>query len=101
MDDDLHIDSDEDLFRNPVYYEPAGHNVDLRRPDLGAPQGKDLLNVLLRRRGRAPVDKRGLICPDCRDLRGRCVPMYLVQRDDVWLAPTTGTRGEAHQPRIR
>ncbi|MFE9366268.1 hypothetical protein ACFYNN_26485 [Streptomyces sp. NPDC006978] len=23
MDDDLHIDSDEDLFRNPVHYEPA------------------------------------------------------------------------------
>lgn len=26
MDDDLQIDSDEDLFRNPVYYEPASRN---------------------------------------------------------------------------
>ncbi|MFH8612077.1 hypothetical protein ACH4D5_31800 [Streptomyces sp. NPDC018029] len=56
------------------------------RSDLGVPQGQDLLNVLLRMRGRVPVDKRGLICPDCRDLRGRRVPMYLVQRDGVWLA---------------
>jgi hypothetical protein len=86
MDDDLQIDSDEDLFRNPVYYEPAGCILDLDRPDLGVPQGQDLLNMLLRMRRRVPVEKRGLICPDCRDLRGRRVPMYLVQRDGVWLA---------------
>ncbi|MFD6812201.1 hypothetical protein, partial [Streptomyces anthocyanicus] len=86
MDDDLQIDSDEDLFRNPVYYEPAARNLDLDRSDLGVPQGQELLDVLLRMRGRVPVEKRGLICPDCRDLRGRRVPMYLVQRDGVWLA---------------
>ncbi|MEW1695690.1 hypothetical protein [Streptomyces sp. NPDC091278] len=37
-------------------------------------------------RGRVPVEKRGLICPDCRDLRDRRVPMYLVQRDGILLA---------------
>ena len=79
MDDDLQIDRDEDLFRNPVYYEPAGRNLDLDRPDLGVPRGQDLLNVLLRRRGRFPVEKRGLICPDCRDLRGRRVPQLSAQ----------------------
>lgn len=94
MDDDLQIDSDEDLFRNPVYYEPAGRNLDLDRADLGVPQGQDLLNVLLRMRGRVPVEKRGLICPDCRDLRGRRVPMYLVQRDGVWLASHYRKPGE-------
>lgn len=57
MDDDLQIDSDEDLFRNPVYYEPAGRNLDLDRPDLGVPHGQDLLNVLLRMRGRVPRRK--------------------------------------------
>ncbi|MFD3516437.1 hypothetical protein [Streptomyces sp. NPDC058657] len=31
MEDDLQIDSDEDLFRNPVYYEPAGRDLDLGR----------------------------------------------------------------------
>ncbi|MEU5069114.1 hypothetical protein AB0G95_34305 [Streptomyces virginiae] len=86
MDDDLQIDSDEDLFRNPVYYERAGCNLDLERADLGVPDGQDLLNELLRMRRRVPVEKRGLICPDCRDLRGRRVPMYLVQHDGVWLA---------------
>lgn len=86
MDDELQIDSDGDLFRNPVYYEPAGCNLDLDRADLGVPQGQDLLSRLLRMRKRVPVDKRGLICPDCRDLRGRRVPMYLVQRDGIWLA---------------
>ncbi|WP_399559243.1 hypothetical protein OH809_44905 (plasmid) [Streptomyces sp. NBC_00873] len=96
MDDDLQIDSDEDLFRNPVYYEPAGCNLDLDRPDLGVPQGQDLLNVLLRMRGRVPVERRGLICPDCRDLRGRRVPMYLVQRDGVWLASHYRKPGEKH-----
>ncbi|MFE9776340.1 hypothetical protein ACFYOV_32725 [Streptomyces sp. NPDC005931] len=34
----------------------------------------------------SPSKRRGLICPDCRDLRGRRVPMYLVHRDGVWLA---------------
>ncbi|OEJ43586.1 hypothetical protein AR457_05225 [Streptomyces agglomeratus] len=94
MDDDLQIHSDEDLFRNPVYYEPAGRNLDLDRPDLGVPQGQDLLNVLLRMRGRVPIEKRGLICPDCRDLRGRRVSMYLVQRDGVWLASHYRKPGE-------
>ncbi|WP_329595922.1 hypothetical protein OG195_44960 (plasmid) [Streptomyces sp. NBC_01362] len=94
MDDDLEIDSDEDLFRNPVYYEPAGCNLDLDRPDLGVPQGQDLLNVLLRMRERVPVERRGLICPDCRDLRGRRVPMYLVQRGGVWLASHYRRPGE-------
>ncbi|MFB6579434.1 hypothetical protein ACFCYC_18795 [Streptomyces sp. NPDC056402] len=32
MDDDLQTDSDEDLFRNPVYYEPAGRNLTLTVP---------------------------------------------------------------------
>jgi hypothetical protein len=94
MDDDLPIDSDEDLFRNPVYYEPAGRNLDLDRPDLGVSHGQDLLNVLLRMRGRVPVEERGLICPDCRDLRSRRVPMYLVQRDGVWLASHYRKPGE-------
>ncbi|MGW0773438.1 hypothetical protein ACWD01_07205 [Streptomyces sp. NPDC002835] len=75
MDDDLQIDNDEDLYRNPVYYEPAGRNLDLERDDLGVPNGQDLLNVLIRMRDRVPVGKRGLICPDCRDLRSRRVPV--------------------------
>ncbi|MGW3304501.1 hypothetical protein AMK23_35570 [Streptomyces sp. CB02130] len=86
MEDDLQIDNDEDLYRNPVYYEPAGRNLDLQADDLGVPNGQGLLNVLIRMRKRVPVDKRGLICPDCRDLRGRRVPMYLVERDGVWFA---------------
>lgn len=53
MDDDLQIDSDEDLFRNPVYYEPAGRDLDLDRADLGVPQGQNLLRM----RGRVPVEK--------------------------------------------
>ncbi|WP_143661830.1 hypothetical protein [Streptomyces glaucescens] len=84
MDEGLEPDSDEELFRNPVFYEPAGRNLDLSRPDLGLPQGEGLLDELLRMRGRVPVEHRGLICPDCRDLRGRRVPMYLVHRDGVW-----------------
>ncbi|MFD6250719.1 hypothetical protein, partial [Streptomyces roseolus] len=52
------------------------------------------LEVLLSMRGRVPVEKRGLICPDCRDLRGRRVPMYLVQRDGVWLASHYRKPGE-------
>lgn len=96
MDDHLEPDSDEELFRNPVYYEPAGLNLDLGRADLGVPQGQDLLSKLLRMRGRVPVEQRGLICPDCRDLRGRRVPMYLVQRDGVWLASHYRKPGEKH-----
>jgi hypothetical protein len=94
MDDDLERDSDEELYRNPVFYEPAGCNLDLSQPDLGLPNGEDLLAVLLRMRGRVPVERRGLICPDCRDLRRRRVPMYLVQRDGVWLASHYRRPGE-------
>ncbi|MGW3400150.1 hypothetical protein [Streptomyces zhihengii] len=85
-DDDLVPDSDEELERNPVCYEPAGLNLDLDRDDLGIPHGKALLAELISMRGRVPVDQRGLICPDCRDIRKRRVPMYLVERDGVWLA---------------
>lgn len=84
-DDDLEPESDEELYRNPVCYEPAGRNLDLDRADLGIPEVPGLLEKLLKMRGRVPVEKRGLICPDCRDLRGRRAPMYLVQRDGVWL----------------
>lgn len=94
MDDDLERDSDEELYRNPVFYEPAGCNLDLDRSDLGLPQGEDLLDKLLRMRGRVPVERRGLICPDCRDLRDRRVPMYLVQRDGVLLASHYRRPGE-------
>ncbi|MFE7484690.1 hypothetical protein [Streptomyces sp. NPDC057552] len=94
MDDDLQIDNDEDLYRNPVYYEPAGRNLDLEADDLGVPNGQGLLDVLIRMRKRVPVDKRGLICPDCRDLRGRRVPMYLVERDDMWFASHYRKRGD-------
>ncbi|MFB7211114.1 hypothetical protein [Streptomyces sp. NPDC056255] len=86
MDDDLERDSDEELFRNPVHYEPDDCGLDLERADLGVPQGEDLLKKLLSMRKRVPVEQRGLICPDCRDIRHRRVPMYLVQRDGVWLA---------------
>ncbi|MES4886178.1 hypothetical protein ABVB69_37680 [Streptomyces sp. NPDC000349] len=81
MDDDLERDSDEELYRNPVFYEPAGRNLDLSRSDLGMPNGEDLLEVLLKMRGKVPVERRGLICPDCRDIRHRRVPMYLLYRD--------------------
>lgn len=94
MDDGLERDSDEELFRNPVFYEPAGRNLDLDRSDLGIPQGEGLLDELLRMRGRVPVESRGLICPDCRDLRRRRVPMYLVQRDGVLLASHYRKPGE-------
>ncbi|MFJ5788196.1 hypothetical protein [Streptomyces hydrogenans] len=94
MDDDLQIDNDEELFRNPVYYEPASCYLDLDRPDLGVPQGQDLLKRLLSMRRRVPVEKRGLICPDCRDVRGRRVAMYLVQRDGVWFASHYKRPGE-------
>jgi hypothetical protein len=94
MDDYLEPDSDEELFRNPVYYEPAGRNLDLDRSDLGIPQGEGLRDELVRMRGRVPVERRGLICPDCQKLRGRRVPMYLVQRDGVWLASHYRKPGE-------
>ncbi|MFD4795979.1 hypothetical protein [Streptomyces anulatus] len=86
MDDEFQSDNDEDLYRNPVYYEPAGRNLDLEADDLGVPNGEGLLDVLIGQRKRVPVDKRGLICPDCRDLRSRRVPMYLVERDGMWFA---------------
>ncbi|MGW9238029.1 hypothetical protein ACWGRL_04725 [[Kitasatospora] papulosa] len=94
MDDDVQIDSDEELYRNPVFYEPADQNLDLDRDDLGVPHGEGLLDVLIRMRGRVPVEKRGLICPDCRDLRKRRVPMYLIERDGVWLASHYRKPGE-------
>ncbi|MFI2360429.1 hypothetical protein ACH5AG_37985 [Streptomyces anulatus] len=94
MDDDLQIDNDEDLYRNPVYYEPAGRNLDLEAEDLGVPNGHGLLGVLIRMRTRVPVDRRGLICPDCRDLRGRRVPMYLVEREGMWFASHYRKRGD-------
>ncbi|MEU6768567.1 hypothetical protein ABZ916_39415 [Streptomyces sp. NPDC046853] len=93
-DDDLEPESDEELYRNPVCYEPAGRNLDLDRADLGVPEIPDLLGQLLHMRGRVPVDKRGLICPDCRDLRDRRVAMYLVERDGVWLASHYRKPGE-------
>lgn len=94
MDDDLERDSDEELYRNPVYYEPAGRNLDLSRSDLGIPQGEGLLDELLRMRGRVPVESRGLICPDCRDLRHRRVPMYLLYRDSELFASHYRKPGE-------
>lgn len=94
MDDDLEPDSDEELFRNPVYYEPAGRNLDLNRSDLGIPHGEGLLDVLLNMRGKVPVERRGLICPDCRDLRSRRVPMYLLYRDGELFASHYRKPGE-------
>lgn len=94
LDDDLEPDGDEELFRNPVYYEPAGRNLDLDRSDLGVPEAPGLLDTLLRMRGRVPVERRGLICPDCLKLRGRRVPMYLVQRDGEWFASHYRKPGE-------
>ena len=93
-EDDIEPESDEELFRNPVCYEPAGRNLDLERGDLGVPEVPGLLATLLSMRGRVPVDRRGLICPDCRDLRGRRVSMYLVQRDGGWLASHYRKPGE-------
>ncbi|MFF7365997.1 hypothetical protein [Streptomyces sp. NPDC008125] len=94
MDGDLELDSDEELFRNPVHYEPAGINLDLDRADLGVPYGEALMAELLRMRKRVPVEQRGLICPDCRNARGRRVAMYLVERNGVWLASHYRKRGE-------
>lgn len=94
LDDGLEPDADEELFRNPVHYEPAGRDLDLDRADLGIPEEPGLLDKLLHMRGRVLVDRRGLICPDCRDLRGRRVPMYLVQRDGEWFASHYRKPGE-------
>jgi len=94
MDDDVQIDSEEDLYRNPVVYEPTDQKLDLDRDDLGVPHGKELREKLIRMRGRVSVDQRGLICPDCRKLRNRRVPMYLVERDGVWLASHYRKPGE-------
>jgi hypothetical protein len=79
-EDHCEPDPDEQLYENPVYYEPAQRLLDLDQDDLGAPEDPDLLARLLRMRGRVPVDKRGLTCPDCRKKRRRRVPMFLVQR---------------------
>ena len=95
MDDDLERDSDEELYRNPVLYEPADRVLDLTRPDLGLPNGEELLAHLLRLRDRrVSVERRGLVCPDCRKLRQRRVPMYLVHRDGVWFASHYRKPGE-------
>jgi len=95
MDDDVQIDSEEDLYRNPVVYEPTDQKLDLDRADLGIPHGEELREKLIRMRGRrVPVDQRGLICPDCRKLRNRRVPMYLVERDGIWLASHYRKPGE-------
>lgn len=94
LEEDLEPESDEELFRNPVYYEAAARNLDLDRADLGVPEEPGLLAKLLNMRGRVPVERRGLICPDCRDLRDRRVPMYLVQRDGIWLASHYRKPGE-------
>ncbi|WP_420032298.1 hypothetical protein ACN2WE_05395 [Streptomyces sp. cg28] len=93
-DEDLEPDSEEELYRNPVFYEPAGKELALERADLGVPEVPDLLQQLLNMRGRVPVEKRGLVCPDCRKLRGRRASMYLVQRDGVWLASHYRKPGE-------
>ena len=93
-DDDLEPEEDEDLFRNPVFYEPARRNLDLDRADLGVPEEPGLLNKLLRMRGRVPVDKRGLACPDCMRLRGMRVPMFLVGRGGEWFASHYRKPGE-------
>jgi len=87
-------EDDEALFRNPVYYELAGRNLNLDRNDLGVPEEPKLLNKFLRMRGRVPVDKRGLICPDCMKLRDLRVPMFLVKRDGEWFASHYRKPGE-------
>lgn len=94
VDDDLEPEEDEELFRNPVFYEPAQRNLDLDRADLGVPDDPGLLNKLLHMRGRVPVGKRGLICPDCMRLRSVRVPMFLVNRDGEWFASHYRKPGE-------
>ncbi|HEY6115285.1 MAG TPA: hypothetical protein VI172_04935 [Candidatus Dormibacteraeota bacterium] len=93
-DDEYEPEDDEGLFRNPVHYEPAGRNLDLDRNDLGIPEEPKLLDKLLRMRGRIPVDKRGLICPDCMKLRDLRVPMFLVNRGGEWFASHYRKPGE-------
>lgn len=94
VDDEYEPESEEELFRNPVCYEPARRNLDLARDDLGVPEEPDLLNKLLRMRGRVPVEKRGLICPDCMQLRDTRVPMFLVNRGGGWFASHYRRPGE-------
>jgi hypothetical protein len=94
IDDEYEPESEEELFRNPVHYEPAQRNLDLGRDDLGVPEEPGLLNKLLRMRGRVPVEKRGLICPDCMRLRHMRVPMFLVNRDGEWFASHYRKPGE-------
>lgn len=93
-EDDFEPEGDEELFRNPVYYEPAGRNLDLDRGDLGVPGADGLLGELLRMRGRVPVEQRGLICPDCMRLRCVRVPMFLVNRGGEWFASHYRKPGE-------
>lgn len=94
VDDEHEPESDEELFRNPVYYEPAQRSLDLDRDDLGIPEMPGLLNHLLRMRNRIPVGKRGLICPDCMKLRSARVPMFLVNRGGEWFASHYRKPGE-------
>ncbi|NLG55647.1 MAG: hypothetical protein GX542_08365 [Rhodococcus sp.] len=94
VDDEYEPESEEELFRNPVHYEPAQRNLDLGRDDLGVPEEPGLLNKLLRMRGRVPVAKRGLICPDCMKLRCARVPMFLVNRSGEWFASHYRKPGE-------
>jgi hypothetical protein len=84
VDEDFEPEETEELFRNPVFYEPAGRNLNLDRADLGIPEEPELLGQLLSMRGRVPVEKRGLICPDCMQLRSTRVPMFLVNRGGEW-----------------
>jgi hypothetical protein len=93
-DDEYEPEDDEGLFRNPVYYEPAGRNLDLDRTDLGVSEEPGLLGKLLRMRRRVPVEKRGLICPDCMQLRDARVPMFLVNRSGEWFASHYRKPGE-------
>lgn len=93
-DDEHEPESEENLFRNPVHYEPARRNLDLSREDLGIPEVPDLLSALLRMRGRIPVDRRGLVCPDCMRLRAVRVPMFLVNRGGEWFASHYRKPGE-------
>lgn len=94
QDDEYEPEDDEGLLRNPVHYEPAGRSLDLDRHDLGVPEEPGLLDKFLHMRGRIPVDKRGLICPDCMRLRNLRVPMFLVNRGGEWFASHYRKPGE-------
>lgn len=94
FDDDFESEGDEELFRNPVFYEPARRNLDLDRDDLGVPEVPGLMEKLLQMRGRVPVDRRGLICPDCMRLRDMRVPMFLVNHGGEWFASHYRKPGE-------